>query len=156
MHMIAAKAVCFHECQQENFKTYAAQMVANAKILGEALQERGFHLVSGGTDNHLLLVNVKPKGLTGKEMEELLEQVGITCNKNTVPFDEESPFVTSGIRIGTPALTTRGMKEPEMEIIAEYICRVLDHIDDEEVMQAVKKESSALCEAFPLYSELRR
>ncbi len=115
MHVIAAKAVCFHEAMQPGFKAYAQAMVANAKALGDALLEKGFHLVSGGTDNHLLLVNVSNKGLTGKDMEELLEHVGITANKNTVPFDQESPFVTSGIRLGTPALTTRGMGAAEMK-----------------------------------------
>ena len=156
MHAIAAKAVCFKEAMSEDFKVYQRQVVANAKTLAACFIERGFDVVSGGTDTHLLLLDLSAKGLTGKRAEKSLELSGITVNKNTVPFDKKSPFVTSGIRIGTPALTTRGMKEPEMEIIAEYICRVLDHIDDEEVMQAVKKESSALCEAFPLYSELRR
>jgi len=154
MHMIAAKAVCFHECQQDSFKTYATQMVANAKVLGEALQERGFHLVSGGTDNHLLLVNVKPKGLNGKEMEELLEQVGVTCNKNTVPFDEESPFVTSGIRLGTPALTTRGMGTDEMLKIATIIDGAVAARGDEAALAKLRDESEELCRSFPLYSDL--
>ncbi len=156
MHAIAAKAVCFKEAMSEDFKVYQRQVVANAKTLAACFIKRGFDVVSGGTDTHLLLLDLSAKGLTGKRAEKSLELSGITVNKNTVPFDKKSPFVTSGIRIGTPALTTRGMKEPEMEKIAGFICRVLDHIDDEEVMQAVKKETSVLCEAFPLYSELRR
>jgi glycine hydroxymethyltransferase len=156
MHAIAAKAVCFKEAMSEEFKAYQRQVVANAKTLAACFIERGFDVVSGGTDTHLLLLDLSNKGLTGKRAEKALEIAGITVNKNTVPFDKKSPFVTSGIRIGTPALTTRGMKEPEMERIAEFISRVLDHIDDEGVMLAVKKESAALCEEFPLYSELRR
>jgi glycine hydroxymethyltransferase len=154
MHVIAAKAVCFHECMQPPFKAYARAVVANAKALGEALGERGFHLVSGGTDNHLLLVNVSNKGLTGKDMEELLEFVGITANKNTVPFDQESPFVTSGIRLGTPALTTRGMGVDQMRIIADIIDRAVRHRDDEEALRGLSRESESLCAEFPLYPGL--
>jgi len=151
MHVIAAKAVCFHECALDSFKDYAKNMVANAAVLGEALLERGFHLVSGGTDNHLLLVNVSNKGLTGKAMEELLEHVGITANKNTVPFDQESPFVTSGIRLGTPALTTRGMGPDQMRAIADIMDRAVQNRDDQDALDKLQDESRALCGQFPLY-----
>jgi glycine hydroxymethyltransferase len=151
MHVVAAKAVCFHECMQDSFKDYAKAMVVNAAALGEALLERGFHLVSGGTDNHLLLVNVAGKGLTGKAMEELLEYVGITANKNTVPFDQESPFVTSGIRLGTPALTTRGMGVEEMARIADIMDRAVQNREDQETLDKLRVESEALCARFPLY-----
>ena len=154
MHVIAAKAVCFHECAQDGFKVYAKKMVENASALGDALLERGFHLVSGGTDNHLLLVNVSNKGLTGKDMEELLERVGITANKNTVPFDQESPFVTSGIRLGTPALTTRGMGPEQMRIIADVMDRAVAAREDEAALETLRGETLELCRAFPLYPDL--
>ncbi len=155
MHVIAAKAVCFQECMQDSFKEYAKKMVANAAVLADSLKERGFHLVSGGTDNHLLLVNVTNKGLTGKEMEALLEHVGITANKNTVPFDQESPFVTSGIRLGTPALTTRGMGEQEMRLIADIMDRAVRNREDEAALDGLRGESEELCRAFPLYPDLK-
>lgn len=151
MHAVAAKAVCFHECMQDDFKDYAKKMVANASTLGDALKERGFRLVSGGTDNHLLLVNVTNKGLTGKDMEALLEHVGITANKNTVPFDQESPFVTSGIRLGTPALTTRGMGAEEMGRIADIIDRAVQNKDNDDALAGLRTESEDLCKDFPLY-----
>ncbi|RKZ13946.1 serine hydroxymethyltransferase, partial [bacterium] len=151
MHVIAAKAVCFHECMQESFRTYAAAMVANAAALAAALAERGFHIVSGGTDNHLLLVNVSDKGLTGKDMEELLEHVGITCNKNTVPFDKESPFVTSGVRLGTPALTTRGMGVDEMQTIAAIIDEAVVDRENQDALDALRGRAGELASAFPLY-----
>ncbi len=153
MHVIAAKAVCFHECLQDDFSDYARRVVANGKALADALLARGFRLVSGGTDNHLLLVNVKPKGLTGKEMEALLERVGITCNKNTVPFDEESPFVTSGIRLGTPALTTRGMGPAQMDQIAAIIDEAVQHRGDEDALEKLRGVSVELCADHPLYPE---
>ncbi len=156
MHVIAAKAVCFKEAMREDFKAYQRQVVSNAKTLARCFVERGFEVVSGGTDTHLLLLDLSPKGLTGKKAEKALERGGITVNKNTVPFDTKSPFVTSGIRIGTPALTTRGMKEPEMDRIADLMCRILEQIDDERVQQEVRRETAALCEAFPLYAEYRR
>jgi glycine hydroxymethyltransferase len=156
MHVIAAKAVCFKEAMGEDFKAYQRQVVSNAKTLARCFMERGFEVVSGGTDTHLLLLDLSPKGLTGKKAEKALERGGITVNKNTVPFDTKSPFVTSGIRIGTPALTTRGMKEPEMDRIADLMCRILEQIDDERVQQEVRRETAALCEAFPLYAEYRR
>ena len=151
MHVVAAKAVCFHECMQDEFKTYAQAMVDNAKALGEGLLAKGFHLVSGGTDNHLLLVNVSNKGLTGKAMEELLEHVGITCNKNTVPFDQESPFVTSGVRLGTPALTTRGMGVTQMGQIANIIDGAVQNRENEDALNKLRTEAEELCREFPLY-----
>jgi glycine hydroxymethyltransferase len=156
MHAIAAKAVCFKEAMSEDFKAYQRQVVANARTLARRLMDKGFEVVSGGTDTHLFLVDLTNKGLSGKKAEKALEAAGITVNKNTVPFDEKSPFVTSGIRVGTPALTTRGMKEPEMEKIAGLMSRVLENSEDEAVLQAVRKETRALCEAFPLYGEYRR
>ncbi len=155
MHVVAAKAVCFQECMGDDFKQYAKAMVSNAKVLGDALMERGFHLVSGGTDNHLLLVNVSNKGLTGKAMEELLEHVGITCNKNTVPFDQESPFVTSGVRLGTPALTTRGMGHEEMKRIADIIDRAVQNQENQDTLDGLRAEAEDMCTNFPLYPGLK-
>jgi glycine hydroxymethyltransferase len=151
MHVIAAKAVCFKEAMTEEFKEYQKQVVANAKKLASVLMENGFEIVSGGTDNHLFLLDLTSKGLTGKAAEKALEKAGITVNKNTVPFDEKSPFITSGIRVGTPALTTRGMRESEMEEIANLMIRVLDHIEDEGVIGEVRKATADLAERFPLY-----
>ncbi|MTI47768.1 MAG: serine hydroxymethyltransferase [Firmicutes bacterium] len=148
MHIIAAKAVSFKEALQEDFKEYQNQVLKNAKALADALTEQGFRLVSGGTDNHLMLVDVRNKNLTGKKAEKLLDEVGITTNKNTIPFDPESPFVTSGLRIGTPAMTTRGMKEPEMKEIAEIINLALDESNDR---KALRERVIALCQRFPLY-----
>jgi glycine hydroxymethyltransferase len=153
MHVIAAKAVALREAMTPEFRTYQRQILSNAQAFAGTLSARGFRLVSGGTDNHLLLVNLKDTPLTGKEAEENLERVGITVNKNTVPFETRSPFVTSGIRIGTPAVTTRGMKEPEMERIANMIADVLNAPGDMAVKQRVSREVRALCDAFPLYPE---
>ncbi len=154
MHVIAAKAVCFHECMQDSFKDYAKKTVENASVLADTLMERGFHLVSGGTDNHLLLVNVANKGLTGQDMENLLDRVGITANKNTVPFDTQSPFVTSGIRLGTPALTSRGMGPEQMKQIASIMDRAVQSREDDAALETLMSESSELCKAFPLYPNL--
>jgi len=154
MHVIAAKAVCFKEAKTAEFKAWAQQTIDNASALGQRLQHHDFHLVSGGTDNHLLLVNLTNKGLSGKKMEALLHKVGITVNKNTVPFDSRSPFVTSGIRIGTPALTSRGMGTAEMEIIADIIAGSLEHKDDEDKLAKLFDESRELCSSFPLYPEM--
>ena len=151
MHVIAAKAVAFGEALQPGFASYARQIVANARALGAALMEHGFTLVSGGTDTHLMLVDLRSKGLTGKEAEQALDRAGITLNKNTVPGDPQSPFVTSGVRIGTPALTTRGMKEPEMRRVAELIDRAVTGRADEMVLKKVKADVRELSEAFPLY-----
>lgn len=152
VHVIAAKAVCFKEAMTEEFRKYQEQVVKNAKKLAKALSERGFRVVSGGTDNHMFLVDLSNKGITGKEAEEALERAGITVNKNLIPFDKRGPSVTSGIRIGTPAVTTRGMKEEEMDIIADLITRVIDAYPSEQVEKEVAKKVSELCEAFPVYS----
>ncbi|NLO89363.1 MAG: serine hydroxymethyltransferase, partial [Clostridia bacterium] len=151
MHVIAAKAVSFKEALEPQFKEYQKQIVANAKALAEALKERGFNLVSGGTDNHLMLVDLRNKGLTGKEAEELLDEVGITVNKNTIPFDPEKPFVASGLRLGTPAVTTRGMGETEMERIAEAIDLTLSYGASGEKLDLARKIVKELCAEFPLY-----
>ncbi len=154
VHVIAAKAVSFQEAMTDEFKAYQRQVVANARRLGEALRDRGFRLVSNGTDNHLLLVDLTNKKITGKETEEILERAGLTVNKNAIPFDTASKFVTSGIRIGTPAVTTRGLTEEHMEIIADWIDRAVSNRDDEGQLRAIRKEVEALCEEFPLYPEL--
>jgi glycine hydroxymethyltransferase len=154
MHVIAAKAVCFKEAMTSEFKEYQKQIVANAKALASGLADLGFRLVSGGTDTHLMLVDVSAKGLTGKQAEEALEKAGITVNKNTIPFDTQSPFVTSGIRIGTPAVTTRGMKEPEMGKIAEWIAKVLSDVEKDRYADEVRKDIKSLCDRFPLYADL--
>jgi len=154
MHIIAAKAVAFGEALQPEFKTYCEQIVKNAKALAEELMKEGFNLISGGTDNHLILINLENKNLTGKQAEEALEEAGITTNKNMVPFDKRSPFVTSGIRLGTPALTTRGMKEKEMRFIAGLINRVIGNHEDEQEKESVRREVRELCSQFPLYEKL--
>jgi len=153
-HVNAAKAVAFHEAAQPEFKEYAAQIVRNAKALAEELLARGLKLVSGGTDNHLILVDLTEKEITGKQAEEALDRASITCNKNMIPFDPRTPFNPSGIRLGTPALTTRGMKEGEMKQVGRFIAEVIDHVDDETVAEKIKKEVRQLCQAFPLYPEL--
>ena len=151
MHVIAAKAVALGEALQPEFKVYAQQIIDNAKALAAALQEKGLTIVSGGTDTHVMLVDVRNTGLTGKEAEHLLDEVGITCNKNTIPFDPASPFVTSGIRLGTPALTTRGLQVKDMEEIADIIAAVLKNPEDKAVHEEASKRVAALCEAYPLY-----
>ncbi len=151
MHVIAAKAVAFKEALSPEFKDYSRQVIRNAQTLAGRLKEYGYHIVSGGTDNHLMLVDLRNKGLTGREAEKALEKAGITVNKNMVPFDDQSPFVTSGIRIGTPAVTTRGMKEPQMELIADLIHEVLSHIDDETRIRSVREKVHELTAQFPLY-----
>ena len=153
-HIIAAKAVAFKEALSENFKNYQMQVVFNAAALANTLKNNGFSLISGGTDNHLMLVDFRKSEMTGKQAEALLDEVGITVNKNKVPFDERSPFVTSGIRIGTPAVTTRGMKESEMVKIGELITEVLRNPDDEAIKNSVKKEVKLLCSKFPLYENI--
>jgi glycine hydroxymethyltransferase len=153
MHVIAAKAVCFKEALDPGFATYQAQIVANAKRLAAGLANAGFRLVSGGTDNHLMLVDVFSKGLTGKVAEAALGKAGITVNKNAIPFDKNPPMVASGIRVGTPAVTSRGMGEAEMDTIAEYIARVLASPEDDAVLAMVRSEVESLCRRFPLYPE---
>ncbi|MDB4952319.1 MAG: Glycine hydroxymethyltransferase [Gemmatimonadetes bacterium] len=156
MHVIAAKAVAFAEAQQPSFKEYSGRVVANARALAGALTEHGFTLVSGGTDNHLVLVDLRSKGITGKEAEKALEKAGITVNKNTVPGETASPFVTSGVRIGTPALTTRGLGEDEMRAIAGLIERAVENAADETILARIRAEVRELCARFPLYGEWAR
>jgi len=154
MHIIAAKAVCFHEALSPEFKAYQQQIVTNAKALAEALSGYGFRLVSGGTDNHLMLVDLTLKEITGKVAAQSLAECGIIANKNEIPFDKQSPMITSGIRLGTPAATTRGMKEPEMKLIAELISQALHNIDHTAVYNEIKQEVKKLSAGFPLYPEL--
>jgi glycine hydroxymethyltransferase len=155
VHIIAAKAVCFHEAMQPEFRDYARQIVANAKVLAQKLADEGFRIISGGTDTHLMLVDVFSKGMLGSEAEKALGEAGITVNKNAIPFDTNPPLKPSGIRIGTPALTTRGMKEAEMRQIGHWIAEVLQQRSDAAVLAKVRKQVLELCEAFPLYAELR-
>jgi glycine hydroxymethyltransferase len=150
MHVIAAKAVSFHEALQPDFKDYQRQIVANAQRLAAGLEQAGLRLVSGGTDNHLMLVDVQPLGITGKEAEAALDEVGITVNKNAIPYDPQPPAKASGIRIGTPAVTTRGFREPEMDEIARLIGDVLRAPADEQVKQRAAEEVAALCSRFPV------
>jgi glycine hydroxymethyltransferase len=153
-HVIAAKAVAFHEALQPSFGEYAHAVVRNASALSDALAAEGHRVVSGGTENHLLLVDLRPIGLTGKDAQVALDRAGITCNKNTIPFDPETPFVTSGIRLGSAAVTTAGMHEPEMSVIAGLIAEVLRKPDDRDVAADVKSQATALCAKFPPYPEL--
>ncbi len=153
MHTIAAKAVAFKEALEPSFKEYQTQVLANARTLADELMARGYELISGGTDNHLMLVDLTGKGITGKEAEEALGKAGITVNKNTIPFETRSPFVTSGIRIGVPAATTRGMKEDEMRLIAGLIDRAIEKRTDEEVLERIKNEVRDLCQSFPFYRD---
>jgi glycine hydroxymethyltransferase len=151
MHVIAAKAVALKEALAPEFKSYQRQVVKNAQTLATALQSKGFRLTSGGTDNHLMLVDLRNSELTGKVAQETLDKARITVNKNAVPFDTRSPFVTSGIRIGTPAVTSRGMRETEMDQIADFIARALNHVGDEKALQSVADEVGGLCKKFPVY-----
>jgi glycine hydroxymethyltransferase len=155
VHIMAAKAVCFQEAMQPEFRDYARQVVANAKVLAQSLADEGFRIISGGTETHLMLVDVFSKGMLGSEAEKALGEAGITVNKNAIPFDTNPPMKPSGIRIGTPALTTRGMKEPEMSQIGRWIAEVLLHRTDAVVLGKVRKQVLDLCEAFPLYADRR-
>lgn len=154
MHIVAAKAVAFGEALQPEFKTYQENIVKNAKAFAEALVKEGFRLVSGGTDNHLVLVDVRGQGLTGKDAEHLLDEIGITCNKNTIPFDPASPFVTSGIRLGTPAVTTRGFNEDDMREVAAIIGLVLKNKDNAEKQKEAAARVAALCAKYPMYPNI--
>ena len=153
MHIIAAKAVAFKEALDPSFKEYQMQVVKNAKVLAQTLVSGGLRIVSGGTDNHLMLVDLRAKNVTGKLAEEKLEEAGITCNKNAIPNDPEKPFITSGIRLGTPAVTSRGLKENEMKIIGELILKVLENVNDQETIKSVKLEVIQLMKDFPLYKD---
>ncbi len=154
MHVIAAKAVGFRENLQPEFKVYSKQIIENASALADELTKRGYNIISGGTDNHLMLIDLRNKNVTGKDAQEALDLAGITVNKNAVPFDDKSPLITSGIRIGTPAITTRGMKKPQMGIIAEFIDRVIVSRTNSTVLTQVSNEVKNLCTSFPLYSDL--
>jgi glycine hydroxymethyltransferase len=154
MHVIAGKAVAFKEALQPDFETYVTQVIKNAQALAAALIEMGYNIISGGTDNHVMLIDLRNKNLTGKQAENALDAAGITCNKNAVPFDTQSPLVTSGIRLGTPAMTTRGMKEADMQQIAQYINRVLSDVANVDVQKAVKADVQDFCRSFPLYPDL--
>ena len=151
MHVIAAKAVALEEALRPEFKRYQEQIVKNAKALARALMDKGFRLTSGGTDNHLMLIDLRQSEVTGKVAQETLDQGRITVNKNTVPFETRSPFVTSGIRIGTPAVTSRGMKEKEMATIADFIWRALDHVGDDSALRSISDEVRDFCKQFPVY-----
>jgi glycine/serine hydroxymethyltransferase len=150
MHVIAAKAVCFHEALQPQFRDYQRQVVVNAKALAAGLAKHGYRIVSGGTDNHLMLVDLRPKDLNGKEAQEVLDRAGITVNKNAIPFDTSSPFKPGGIRVGTPAVTTRGMKEEEMLEIADLVAEALNNRSDAGAIENVRKKVIDLTSRFPL------
>jgi glycine hydroxymethyltransferase len=152
MHVIAAKAVAFKEALAPEFKAYQSQIVKNAQALAATLKDERWRLVSGGTDNHLVLVDVFARGITGKVAEAALDKAGITVNKNTIPYDTNSPMVASGIRVGTPALTTRGMKEPEMEQVGRLLSRALKNFENETTLAEIKREVGKLCDRFPLYA----
>ena len=151
MHVIAAKAVALGEALQPSFKQYAEQIVKNAKVLAAELQSKGFKIVSGGTDNHLMLVDLTNKDITGKEAQNWLDEVNITVNKNTIPFEPRSPFVTSGLRLGSPALTTRGFVEADMKEVADIIAMVLDNPNNDEKKAEAKERVAALCKKYPIY-----
>ena len=153
MHVVAAKAVAFKEALSDEFKVYQQQVLDNAKALADELVKKGFRIVSGGTDNHLMLVDLRSKNITGKEAQFLLDEIGITANRNTIPFEPLSPFVTSGIRLGTPALTTRGLKEEDIREVADIIANVIEHRDDKNVIEEAKAKVQAICKKFPLYEE---
>jgi len=152
MHVIAAKAVCFHEALQPQFRDYQRQVVINAKALAAGIAQHGYRIVSGGTDNHLMLVDLRPKNLNGKEVQEVLDRAGITVNKNAIPFDTSSPFKPGGIRVGTPAVTTRGMKEEEMLEISDLIAEALTNRTDEAALNRVREKVRELTRRFPLPS----
>jgi glycine hydroxymethyltransferase len=154
VHIIAAKAVCFHEALQPQYKDYIRQVLVNAKVLSETIQRRGHRVVSGGTDNHLMLIDVFSKGITGKQAEKALEAACITVNKNTIPFDANSPMVTSGIRLGTPALTSRGMKEAEMKAIGELISDILEDVENQDLQNRIRLRVAELTKQFPLYESM--
>jgi len=153
MHVIAAKAVAFKEALSDEFKVYQQQVLDNAKALADELVKKGFRIVSGGTDNHLMLVDLRSKNITGKEAQFLLDEIGITANRNTIPFEPLSPFVTSGIRLGTPALTTRGLKEEDIREVADIIADVIENREDSAVIETAKAKVQAICKKFPLYEE---
>jgi glycine hydroxymethyltransferase len=153
MHVIAAKAVAFGEALKPSFKKYQQQVMRNAQALAAQLAARGYRIVTGGTDSHMFLVDLRPKGISGRDAERLLDDAGITVNKNAIPFDPEKPFIASGIRIGTPAVTTRGLKEREMTQIAGWIDRAITGRDDPRTLAVIRKDVKSLCGKFPMYKE---
>jgi glycine hydroxymethyltransferase len=153
-HIIASKAIAFGEILNDEFTTYAKQVVSNAKAMSNALTKRGYDIVSGGTDNHLMLIDLRNKNISGKKAENVLGKADITVNKNMVPYDDKSAFVTSGIRVGVPAITTRGMKENNMETVIDYLDRALTHADDESYLEGIAREVNSWMKEFPLYPEL--
>jgi glycine hydroxymethyltransferase len=153
MHVIAAKATMFFEALKDDFRKYSKQVVLNAKVLAEELQSLGYRIVSGGTDNHLMVLDLSAQSITGRDAERALDAAGINANRNTIPFETQSPFVTSGLRLGTPAITTRGMKEAEMKVVAALIHRALQHRNDLDVLAKVGSEVADLCRAFPIYTD---
>ena len=155
MHVIAAKAVAFGECLNDEFGLYAEQVMKNAKVFADSLTNKGYYLVSGGTDNHLMLVDLRNKGVTGKQAENALDEAGITCNKNAVPNDTQSPLVTSGIRLGTPAMTTRGLKEDDFRLVADFIDRVITNINDKKVKEDIRNEVKEFTSKFPLHQKIK-
>lgn len=155
MHVIAAKAVAFGEALTDSFNDYIIQVMKNAKAMADALIKKDYNLVSGGTDNHLMLIDLTNKNLSGKDAENALDKAGITCNKNAVPYDTKPPLITSGIRLGTPAMTSRGMKEDEMRLIAEFIDKVITNYQNDSVIDEVRKDVEELTSNFPLYPELK-
>jgi glycine hydroxymethyltransferase len=155
MHIIAAKAICFKEAMQPSFRDHAKQVVANAKVLAETLAAEGFRIISGGTDTHLMLIDVFSKGMFGSEAEKALGEAAITVNKNAIPFDANPPMKPSGVRIGTPALTTRGMKQPEMQQVGQWIAQALQNRSDAATLSKIRRQVLELAESFPLYPERR-
>jgi glycine hydroxymethyltransferase len=151
VHTIAAKAVCLKEAMEPSFKEYQKQIVANAKAMADAISKRGFRVVAGGTDNHVFLIEVHSRGITGKDAEQALDRAGITVNKNSIPFDPLPPMKAGGIRLGSPSITTRGMKEPEMELIAGWVAEILTNIGKPEIEQKVRKQVAELAARFPIY-----
>ncbi len=154
MHVIAAKAVAFREAERPSFKAYQKQIVKNARALSGALSKRGFRIVSGGTDNHLMLVDLTNKGISGRDAALILNKAGITTNKNLIPYDTKPASVTSGIRLGTPAATTRGMKEKDMDAVADIIAKVINDFEDDRVIDEAKKAVKKITDRFPLYKDL--
>jgi len=152
MHVIAAKAVAFKEALTPEFREYQQQIIKNAKALAKRLTEDGFRIVSGGTENHLMLVDLTPKNITGKDAEAALDAAGITCNKNSIPFEQKPPMITSGIRLGTPILTTRGMREAEMRIVGDLICETLKNMGSPEKLAAIRARTTAFCSKFPMFA----
>jgi glycine hydroxymethyltransferase len=152
MHVVAAKAICFKEALDPEFKKYIKQVINNAKVMSQTIMSRGIDVVTGGTENHIVLVDLRSKNITGKDLERVLGEVNITVNKNSVPNDPQSPFVTSGVRLGTPAITTRGFKEKEVKLISNWICDIILNMDDNKKHEEIKKKISALCNKYPVYS----